>query len=211
MFGYLGLAASVMVGLGECLVHLNTGPLNPEVSYSYFLGIPRETMTLGNYLIVPFIPLYIFGYYHLYLALRPGSKRLATTVLTLGIFAFIIGGVWVSSRAHFGTTLQILEEANTPDIREAIVASYETHVEFWVQVLRILVLGISVFFIWAILKGGTLYPKKMAFFNPITLLALVFFLFFCVPPIGKYLAPTAMNVAHFILFSASLIFLRKQA
>jgi hypothetical protein len=197
-----------MVGLGECLVHLNLSPPTSDLPYSFFTGIPRETMTLGNYLIVPFIPLYIFGYYHLYLALRKGSEGLAKSVLVLGIFAFIIGGVWVSSRAHFGTTLQILQEAGADDLRAAVVASYDTHVEIWVQALRILVLGISVCFVWAILKGGTLYPKKMAFFNPITLLVLVFFLFFCVPTIGKYLAPTAMNVAHFILFSASLITLR---
>lgn len=94
-------------------------------------------------------------------------------------------------------------------MREGIVASYEKHVEVWVQVLRVLVLAISVCFVWAILRGGTLYPKWMALFNPITLLLLVFFLFFCVPAVGKYLAPTAMNVAHLMLFSASLIALKK--
>ena len=209
LFGYLGLAASLLVGLGECLVHLNLTPPEDGVPYSYFLGISRETLTLGNYLIVPFIGLYIFGYYHLYLALKPGGEKLATAVLTLGIFAFVIGGVWVSSRAHFGTTLQLLEEAGNAGLREGIVASYEKHVEIWVQALRVLVLAISVCFVWAILRGGTHYPKWMALFNPITLLLLVFFLFFCVPAIGKYLAPTAMNAAHLILFSASLIALKK--
>lgn len=209
LFGYLGLAATLLVGTGEFLVHFNAAPLNPEVTFSFFAGIPRERMTLGNYLIVPSIGLYIFGYYHLYLALKPGSKRLAAAVMVLGIFAFTIGGVWVGSRAHFGTTLQILEGADLSLVRAQVVASYETHVEVWVQVLRVLVLGISVCFVWAILKGGTCYPKKMAFFNPIALLALVFFLFFFVPVIGKYLAPTAMNVAHFTLFSASLLTLRK--
>lgn len=209
LFGYLGLAATLLVGLGECLVHLNTAPPEDGVPYSYFLGIPKETLTLGNYLIVPFIALYIFGYYHFYLALRPGSEKLARAVLVLGIFAFVIGGVWVSSRAHFGTTLQLLEEAGNAGLREGIVASYEKHVEVWVQVLRVLVLAISVCFVWAVLRGGTLYPKWMALFNPITLLLFVFFLFFCVPAIGKYLAPTAMNAAHLILFSASLFALKK--
>lgn len=212
LFGYLGIAATLLVGSGEFLVHFNTPPFLADIPFGgFFIGIPPERLTLGNYLIVPSIALYIFGYYHLYLALRPGSKPLASTVLVLGIFAFVIGGVWVGSRAHFGTTLQILYESSTPEIRDAFVASYENHVEIWVQVLRVLVLGISVFFVWAILKGGTLYPKKMAFFNPIALLLLVFFFFFCIPAIGEYLAPTAMNIAHFVLFSASLIFLRKQA
>jgi hypothetical protein len=209
LFGYLGLAASLLVGLGECLVHLNPAAPEGGLPYSYFLGISRDTLTMGNYLIVPFIALYIFGYYHLYLALKPGGRRLAGAVLTLGIFAFVIGGVWVSSRAHFGSSFDLLDEAGNAGLREGIVASYEKHVEVWVQVLRVLVLAISVCFVWAILRGGTLYPKWMAFFNPITLLLLVFFLFFCVPAIGKYLAPTAMNVAHLTLFSASLIALKK--
>ena len=123
LFGYLGLTASIMVGLGECLVHLNLSPPQHQTCLiAFFTGIPRETMTLGNYLIVSFISLYIFGYYHLYLALQKGSEGLAKSVLVLGIFAFIIGGVWVSSRAHFGTTLQILQEAGADDLRASRLA-----------------------------------------------------------------------------------------
>ncbi|RMG78090.1 MAG: hypothetical protein D6714_18790 [Bacteroidetes bacterium] len=207
-FGFLGLLASIMVGTGEYLIHFNPDGFPHDVPYSYFLGLPPERFTLGQFLMVPFIPLYIFGYWHLYLALRPGSEKLAKAVLILGIYAFVIGGIWVGSRAHLGATIQALEAANVPDLKAQIIASYELRVESLVQILRIIVLAISVCFVWAILRGGTLYPKWVALFNPILLLIIVFVLFFYVHPIGRCLAPTAMNVAHFGLFSASLFALK---
>ena len=78
-----------------------------------------------------------------------------------------------------------------------------------VHILRILVLLISACFVTAVLLGGTCFPKWMALFNPVLLLAIVVVLFFYLNPVGKYLMPMAMNIAHFGLFSASLIALRK--
>ncbi|HFA50686.1 MAG TPA: hypothetical protein ENJ95_16890 [Bacteroidetes bacterium] len=208
-FGYLGLLASVMVGTGEFLIHFAPGGFDAEIPFGYFLKVPESSLTIGHFLLVPFIPLYVFGYWHIYLALKPGNKKLAAAVLSLGIFAFVIGGIWVGSRAHLGVTVQVLQEAGVPEITDKIMASYELHMENLVKLLRVIVLLISVCFVWAIVKGGTLYPKWMAFFNPILLLLIVFALFFFARPIGQYLAPTAMNVAHFGLFTASLIALKK--
>lgn len=210
VFGWLGLLGSIMVGIGEFLVHFNPEGFNSELPFGYFLGIDPSRFTVGQYLMVPFISFYIFGYWHLYLALRSGSEKLGRAVLTLGIFAFVIGGIWVGSRAHLGITIQALNEFDVPELQQKIIASYDLHMENLVQILRVVVLLISVFFVWAILKGGTMYPKWMALFNPILLLITVFALFFLVRPIGQYLAPTAMNVAHFGLFSASLFALNKQ-
>jgi len=99
-FGYLGLLASIMVGIGEFMLHFT--PEQSEVAFGYFLSIPENRLTLGHYILVPFVPFYLFGYWHLYQALRPGSKQLAGAVLVLGMFAFVIGGMWVGSRAHLG-------------------------------------------------------------------------------------------------------------
>lgn len=209
LFGYLGLLAALMVGIGEFLLHFNPVGVDPDVPFGYFLGIPQGRLTLGHYILVPFIPFYIFGYWHIYQALRTGSKTLAFAVLALGIFAFVIGGIWVGSRANLGVMVQSLHEAQTPDLEQKLIASYELHLENLVQILRIIILLLSVCFVWAILKGGTMYPKWMVFFNPVLLLLIVFALFFFVRPVGQYLAPTAMNVAHFGLFAASLTALRK--
>lgn len=209
LYGILGLIASIMVGTGEFLVHYNPEGFDSEIPYGYFLGVSESRFLVGQYLMALFIPLYIFGYVHLYLALRPGGEKLAKSVLALGIFAFVIGGIWAGSRAHLGMTVQALHEANVPELQQRIIASYDMLIENLVQLLRVIVLLISLFFVWAIVNGKTLYPRWMAIFNPILVLILVFALFFFVKPIGQYLAPTAMNVAHFVMFSASLLALHK--
>lgn len=208
MFGVLGLIASIMVGIGEFMVHYTPG-FSDATGFDFFLPIPESRLALGHYLMIPFIPLYIFGYWHIYLALKSGSQFLAKAVLTLGIFAFMIGGIWVGSRAHLGVTVQQLAELDNIEVKQAIIDSYNLHQENLVQILRVLILLLSICFVWAILKGGTLYPKWMAFFNPITLLLLIFLSFILVPSIGEVLIAPAMNVAHFILFSASLLSLKK--
>ena len=71
-FGYLGLLASIMVGAGEFMIHFAPGGFDTGVPYGYFLSIPPERLTLGHWLLVPFLSFYIFGYWHLYLALKPG-------------------------------------------------------------------------------------------------------------------------------------------
>lgn len=82
--------------------------------------------------------------------------------------------------------------------------------ETLVQLLRVIVLAISIIFVTAILKGNTLYPKWMAWFNPVLILATVFLLFFLMPSIGNFIAPTAMNVTHVVVFSASLFALKNK-
>ncbi len=210
-FGYLGLLAAIMVGIGEFLVHFSTAPFDETIPYSYMLNVSDFRLTMGHFLMIPFIPLYIFGYWHLYLALKSGDRLLAKAVLTLGIFAFVIGGIWVGSRAHLGMLIKAQAAAGeVAPLFESVVASYSFHIENLVQALRVIILLTSICFVWAILKGGTHYPKWMAFFNPIFLLILVVFLFFCVRLIGQFLMPSAMNVAHFFLFSASLYALKSR-
>lgn len=204
LFGYLGLIGSILVGIGEFLMHYNNVSYTSDIPYGFMLHVSKSNMTTGHFLMVAFVPFYFFGYWHLYHALKPGNKKLALAVLILGIYAFTIGGIWIGSRAHLGYLIHSQAISGSPELFESLVESYTFHLESLVQALRLFVFLISIFFVITILKGDTLYPKWMAFFNPILLLGIVFGLFFIFPTVGNYLVPTAMNVAHFVLFAASL-------
>lgn len=208
LFGFLGLAGSILVGIGEFLMHYNAVSYTSDIPYGFMLHIQTSKMTIGHFLMVAFVPFYFFGYWHIYQALKPGGKKLALAVLVLGIYAFTVGGIWIGSRAHLGVLIHSQAASSTPDLFNALVHSYTLHMESLVQALRVFVFLLSLFFVIAILRGNTLYPKWMAFFNPILLLAIVFGLFFIIPTIGNYLVPTAMNVAHFVLFSVSIFALK---
>jgi len=206
--GVLGVFAALMVGMGEFLIHFNPAGLDLGIPYGYFHGIDPGRLNQGHFIMVPFIPLYVFGYWHLHLAIKPGHPRLAIAIFGLGVFAFVIGGIWVGSRAYFGHVIQLTAADEYGNLREELIANYRNLVETLVEILRVLIILISGIFVFAILKGGTMYPTWMAFFNPFGLLLVIFALFFFARPLGQYLAPTAMNVAHAILFSASLLSLQ---
>ncbi len=207
--GFIGLLASILVGAGEFLVHYAGGAMHDSVPYAFFQAVPAWRLPVGHYLMIAGLPLYFIGYMHLFLALQPGSRPLASGVFVLGVFSFAIGGIWVGSRAFMGSLVQILQEHPDPSVLALIIQSYDLLLENLVQILRVLVFANSVVFAVAILRSRTLYPRWMALFNPIALLLVVFLLFLKVPTIGDYLVPTAMNVAHFVMFSVSLLALRQ--
>lgn len=194
-----------MVGIGEFLLHYNTAGYK-EAHYAFFVSISNWRLITGHFITVLFVPFYIAGYWHIYGALKKGSNKLAVTVLILGVFAFIIGGMWISSRGMLGFMAKSYAAGDTS---LALLDKYQMLMETLVQLLRVIVLAISIVFVIAILKGNTLYPKWMAWFNPVLILAIVFLLFFLIPSIGNFLAPTAMNVSHVVVFSASLIAIKK--
>lgn len=196
LFGLLGVSATILVGAGEFLVHYSASGYNGADDFNWLRNILSDRISIGHGLMVLGMPLYIFGYYHLYLCLQTGHRALAKVVLVLGIFAFVIGGVWAGSRAML---TEIVKSEN-----RVLIEYYKSHYEILVQVLRILIFLISVIWIYIILATNTIYSKWMVLVNPILILGLVFITYFLLPSIGSFLVPTAMNITHLILFSFSL-------
>ena len=201
--GILGLIASITVGLGEFLLHYSDQLIGNAEHYNFFAFVPQNNLIYGHFLAVIGTPLYFVGYYHIYKMLKGKENKWAFIVFGLGIIAFTVGGFWITSRAFLGTIVHLKEQINS-DIYSQILDNYTLLSESLVQVLRIVILLLSFFFIISILKSETYYNKWMAITNPILLLILVFSVYFLAPSIGKYIAPIAMNVVHFILFSLSL-------
>lgn len=197
LFGVVGLLASLLVGAGEFLVHYSAAGYEGASDFSWLHQSNYGVVIIGHYLMLIGLPLYIFGYYHFYLAIRQGSENLARTILVLGIIAFTIGGVWAGSRALL---TEIVKSENT-----GLIDYYKAHYEVLVNVLRFLILLISIVWVVAILFRNTRYPKWLAWFSPVVILVLVFLTYFLLPSLGKYLVPTAMNVTHLVVFTLSLI------
>ena len=208
--GYIGLLATLMVGTGEFMVHFSGGEVYKDVAFSFYHFVNESNFMPAQYLLVFGIPCYFVGYWHVFMALSPGNKRMAIITMMLGIFSFTVGGVWVGSRAFLGSIFHYFDGINDLDTFAIIATKYEMYIEVLVQILRVLVLLVSGFFIFTILKYKTAYPKWMAAFNPILILLIVFALYFGVPVIGVYLIPTAMNIAHFVMFSFSILSIKSQ-
>lgn len=206
--GLLGLLASLTVGVGEFLMHFSQQIVGNAENFKFFEFVPRQNLIWGHFIAIAGIPFYFVGYFHIYKMLEKGSRKLAGIVFGLGILAFTVGGFWITSRAFLGTIVHLNEQIS-PDVYQQILDNYSLLSESLVQVLRVIIFLLSGFFAYAILKTDTYYSKWMAVFNPAVLLLIVFAIYFISPAIGKYIAPQAMNTAHFALFGLSLFHFKK--
>ena len=205
-YGILGLIATLGVGYGEFLLHYVANGIGYDGSnFEFFNQIPLQRLTKGHFIAVSFTPFYIAGYYHLYLVFKDKNPNYAKGIFVLGIIAFMIGGMWISSRANLGYLVHKIAENPNDNALQSLIAVYKIHSEILVKSLRIWVVLISILFVIPILKGNTIYPKFMALFNPLFLLLFTLLIYQIAPKIGYVIGPIAMNFAHFILFSVSLI------
>ena len=198
---WLGLGATLLVGIGEFLVHFSSLGYAGAENFLWLANIPGDRITIGHFLMIAGMPLYIFGYFYLYQCLRMAHINVARSILVFGIVAFMVGSVWAGSRA-------LLTEIVKAD-NHLLIDYYKTHYEVLVTFLRVLIFMISALWAYVILSKPTGFPKWLAFVNPIVLLGVLFLLYFTLPTIGSLLVPSAMNVTHFIFFSLCLIMYRK--
>lgn len=191
----LGILASILVGIGEYLLHFL--PDGPPGEVSMLEHVPLDRASRGHFFSIFGAPLYFAGYYGLKEFFKKSNTTLANLLLVLGVLAFFFGGIWIASR-YFGA--EVLQRTlGTPD-HAFFLQSYENHYQILVWVLRIIVASISVVYVLLILKNKQGLPKWLAFFNPIALLIIIISSLFWFKPLGVQIAPIAMNVTHFIFF-----------
>ena len=201
----IGILASIIVGIGEYLLHYL--PTGPGGEISMLQDVPLERASKGHFLVVFGAPLYFAGYYGLKNIFKPTSPLLARLLFIAGVLSFSVGGVWVSSRYFAAEVLQ--KSVGTPD-HSFYMQSYEEHYQILVWALRGLVATVSILYVAVIMRNKQGLPKWLAIFNPIILLAIVISSLLWFKPLGYHIAPIAMNVTHFIFFGILLFQLNKQ-
>lgn len=199
--GIAGLIASLLVGSGEFLLHFDPLSRFSSGGYDFFVGIDANRTSIGHFTGVIGATLYPVGCFHIYLMLRAGGERLAFASFLLSSFGFIVGAVWIGSRASISALAQYQELVHIEELMNLYVLRYESLL--WV--IRFTTLLLSVIIIVVCVKGKSRYPRWIAVFNPIVVILASFILFLVVPSVGKYLMPVALNVAFFVFFSLSLI------
>ena len=156
---FIGLLASVFVGLGEFLIHFL--PEGPKGEISMLYDVPLDRASKGHFFAVYAAPFYFAGYYGLMRFFKSTNQFLATLLFILGVLSFSYGGVYVSSRYFAAEVLQ--RSMNTPDF-EFYLASYEKHYQSTVWALRILILSVSVVYGILVVKNTVGMPKWLASF-----------------------------------------------
>jgi hypothetical protein len=201
---FVGILASIIVGIGEYMLHYIPG--GPAGEIDMLMKVPLKRASVGHFLTIVGAPLYFVGYYGLKSMFIKSSPLLSKLLYILGVLAFFIGGIWISSRYFAAEVLQ--RSQGTADY-EFYLSSYEVHYQSLVWALRIIIALLSVSYVIIILKNNIGLPKWISIFNPIILLAITISTLAWCMPIGEHLAPIAMNVTHFIFFSILLYYFTK--
>lgn len=200
--GWAGLLASILVGAGEFLLHFTPdGGIQDVHTYLFFNEVSEARLSLGHYIAVLSAPLYVLGYYFLSKQLEPAGPKQSKVVFVVGAYSFMIGAVWIGQRYFIGETVHAI--AAGADIG-SLLTSFSEHNEPLVNVLRVAMVIVSILWIKLILSGRTAFPKWLAIFSPIVLLASFAGLYFAKTTVGLYLFPIAMNATHFIVFGLAL-------
>ncbi|MBX2837791.1 MAG: hypothetical protein KTR35_13110 [Gammaproteobacteria bacterium] len=202
--GIIGLLASVLVGIGEYLLHYDPLARFNDGGFLFMQGINDGRTTLGHFFGVFGATMYTIGCYHIYLMLRPANETAALSAFFIGAFGFILGAVWIGSRASISALMQL---PLTPEI-ESLVQLYELRYETLLTVVRITALILSLIIIWLSMTGRSYYPRWMAVLNPFVLIIASFLIYLIAPQIGKHMMPIALNIAFFIFFALSLMHAR---
>jgi hypothetical protein len=199
----LGVIASILVGIGEYLLHFN--PAGPAGEIDMLLNIPLKRGLAGHFFAIAGVPFYFAGYWGLLKLFRSSNELLAKLLFIFGTLSFSVGGVWISSR-YLGAV--ILQKSHGTSDYEYFFAQYDEAYQILVWTLRVFIMFVSVLYILNILKNKIQMPKYLAIFNPIVILLAVFTTLVWARPIGVHIAPIAMNTTHFIFF-LMLIFCTK--
>jgi len=201
--GWAGLLGAFLVGVGEFSLQFTpNGGIEDVTAYLFFNDISPERLTFGHFIAVLSAPLYLLGYFFLSKYLEPAGRIQSKIFFLIGAYAFVIGTAWIGQRFFIASTVHKIAAG---EAISGLLITFSEHNEPFVNVLRVAMLVVSVLWIKLIVSGRTHFPKWLAIFNPIVLLALVFALYFFKTTLGIYLLPVAMNVAHFIVFALALI------
>ena len=205
--GLAGCLAAILVGIGEFSLQFTpNGGIEDVKDYLYFNDVSLKRLSFGHFLAVLAAPLYMLGYWYLSKKLEPAGPKQAKAFFFIGAYAFAVGTAWIGQRFFLGATVH--EIAAGQDLKP-LLTLFSEHNKPFVNVLRVAMLLVSIIWIKLILTGKTTFPKWMAIFSPIALLALMATLYFTGTKIGLYVFPVAMNATHFIVFALAMFTTRR--
>ena len=200
--GLAGCLGAILVGIGEFSMQFTpNGGIEDVTDYLYFNDVSSDRLSFGHFIAVLSAPLYLLGYWHLSKKLESAGPKQAKAFFLIGAYAFVVGTAWIGQRFFLGTTVH--EIAGGQDLKP-LLTTFSEHNEPFVNVLRLAMLMVSILWIKLILSGKSAFPKWMAIFSPIVLLATMFALYFFKTKIGLYVFPVAMNATHFIIFALAM-------
>ncbi len=197
--GIIGIIASMLMYTGDMLLYFTTEPIqNFEEEIVHIMANLSSTRLILGGLLGPISAfLYMIGFYHIYLLIKPNHDKLAKTLFGLLCVGIFYGGAFHShfpllgfiSSSQNGTLLQMAEDY-------AILHLYFMYIPSLVAYCLLAYLIIS---------KKTFYPVWVVLFSPIILFWLSDVMKQLPQPLMMLIAGGWSNIMFTIFFSVSTI------
>lgn len=186
----------------------------PTTAYSY-IKLSTETMadisqwrvTYGTMFGVIMLPLQLAGLVLIYYGLKPAGKRKTLLMILPAAHALIMAVGFHISYAFMASGWKLSYKLAPNNMMVADMLSKFNL--YWTITLIIMAIDLvfsSTVYVRLLRTKKTLFPTWMAFFNPISIVLIMFLMIIFIPvPVGGYIAPTFLNLSTFTFFTVSLL------
>jgi hypothetical protein len=170
--------------------------------YQFFLDISKGRMIPGYYLGILFIAFELLGFWLVSKAIFPKEKQKNSLFFASICFLFLLGVVYHAAVTFIGVIIK--ETPNGLDI----INQYQSLFRPLEIIMGIFLIIPTFFIIQRVLKGNTLLPKWIVFFNPVLVYGIIILFYLFIPIIGNLLIVAGFNLSNGIFLAACFYALR---
>lgn len=175
-------------------------------------GLSQWRITVGTFLGVIVIPFQIAGLGMVYYALKPAGKFKSLTVVISTAHALMLAVGFHIAYAYIASGWRLYYETGASNL--IVRDMMKMFDNYWL--ITLIIIGVeatvsSFLYIIIIIRYETLYPKWMAFLNPVGILICVFLMMLVLPyPIGGFIAPAFLNISTLTFFICQLVIFKQK-
>ncbi|MCM0649446.1 hypothetical protein NBE98_13855 [Clostridium swellfunianum] len=168
-------------------------------------GLSQWRITIGAFVGIAIIPFQIAGLISIYYGIKPAGKAKALAIVLTNAHTLMMAVAFHTSYAFIASGWNLYYEIGVGDkVAEKMIMRFAYYWKLIIIVMSVELVLSSAYYVILILSGKTLYPKWMAFFNPICILIYIYPLLIIAPkPIGGFIAPAFLNLTTLIFFILS--------
>lgn len=203
LLGYIGIVGIIITIVSDIILLSK-----PDAGITFFINGTKTMEDLaswriyaGTFLGVMALPVSVLGLVPIYNALKPSGRLLSGTVFATGAHALLMGAAFHMSFVYMGNAWKLAYDNSQDKVTVLkLMQGYEACYYALIVIMLIDILICSIAFIYAILKGKTVFPRWVAACNPIVIVLVVFGMISCIPdPVGGIISPTALNLSTLII------------
>lgn len=200
-----------LVGIASVLITIISDFIligKPSAAYDFLFNgtesmwdISTLRITVGAYVGIVALPFQLLGLIPVYYMLKSSGKALSIITIIPYAHALLMGVAFHISYAFIGSGWKLHHRPDATQITTELMQQYDLYWTILMVIMTAEILLCSVIFTVVVAKGKTLYPRWMAIFSPVSVVAITLPIVFLIPyPIGGYIAPACLNISTLVFF-----------